>query len=294
MAAQFDDLSKTATGLLKDSFPFDRDGKARSIVLLKATAKSTNGTALTASFEHTKEDVGSVETNCKHGETDIKTTFSTKDAAISAAATRVVKGAKVGLAGKVSSKTVSFTPSVDYSSETVAFRAKVEVSEPLKKVAAKTEASIVVKRDKVAVGAQVKATNKEPTFVSLGLNYNTNYNLGLAGERKPEGDRLSAFSYSAFFNVFHQVADSKTKLALAGKVALPLAEPSIKGAILFPLNDDTTAGIYADSEFHLASSLRVKVNQNLSVAGSVYAPLSSFLGTADDNRVVGLSVEFSE
>lgn len=293
MAAQFDDLSKTASGILKDSFPFDKEGKARSVVLLKATAKSTNGTALTASFEHTKSDVGSVETTCKHGETDIKTTFSTKDATISAAATRVVKGAKVGLAGKVSSESVSFTPSVDYSNETVAVRAKVEVAEPLKVASAKTEASIVVKREKVSVGAQVKATNKEATFASLGLNYNSNYNVGLVGERDKD---TKAFAYSAFFNVFHQVADSKTKLALAGKVGLPLASPaaSVKGAILFPLNDDTTAGIYADSEFHLASSLRVKVNQNLSVAGSVYAPLSSFLGTADDSRVVGLSVEFSE
>jgi len=294
MAAQFDDLSKTASGLLKDSFPFDRDGKARSVVLLKASAKSTNGTGLTASFEHTETDVGSVETTCKHGETDIKTTFSTKDAAISASATRVLKGAKVGLSGKVSSHSVSFTPSVDYANETVAVRAKVEVAEPLKKASAKTEASIVVKREKVAVGAQVKATNKEPTYASLGLNYNSNYNVGLVGERVKDGDRLLPFAYSAFFNVFHQVADSKTQLALAGKVGLPLAAPSVKGAILFPLNDDTTAGIYADSEFHLASSLRVKVNRNLSVAGSVYAPLSSFLGTADDHRVVGLSVEFSE
>jgi len=294
MASQFDDLSKSATGLLKDSFPFDRDGKPRSVVLLKATAKSACGSGLTASFENTDVATSSVETTCKHGETDIKSTFSTKDSAISGAATRVVKGAKVGLTAKVTNKkdaAFSITPSVDYSNETVAVRAKVEITNPIAKPSAKSELSLVVKRDKIAIGAQAKLTDKAPTFASLVLNYNSNYNIGLTAERK----ELNPFTFGAFFNVFHQVAESKTKLALSGKVGLgPLADPSVKGAILFPLNDDTTAGIYADSDFHLASSLHVKVNKNLSVAGSCYAPFSTFLGATDDARVVGLSVEYTE
>lgn len=301
MASQFEDLSKAANGLLKDSFPFDRDGvKAEGKVVLKASAKTPSGSALSVSFDKAAEaqPVGKVEVACKYGEAAIKTSFSTKDATITFSASSVLRGAKVGVEGKVSSdKTaakVSIAPSLDWSNETAALHTKVEVSGSPSEPHAKSELSLTVKREKISAGGIAKFDDKAISHASLALNYGS-FNLGWIADKKDGG-----LGHNLFYNSLHQFADSKAKLAIGVRVPISLAlseeerAKAVKAAFVFPVNDDTTAGIYADSGLNLASSLRVKVNNNLTVAGSVHSPLGALFGSGSDARVIGLSFELNE
>jgi hypothetical protein len=311
MATHFADLNKSASGLLKDSFPFDgKTLQPRSHFTLKASVKAAAAnTSVSSTFESTPSTTeAKVEatSECKPLNLTVKESFSTKDSTAVVTATvtdKLVAGSKLGVETKISRKTkdsksetsVVVNPSFDYANDTLALRVKSEL--PLHNLASswKAELAGTFRREKVQFGGSVKLQAGSPLLdgYAATLAYaagESQFTLGAVGERADEGVAVSVVA--SYFQKF--CSDCDGRVATEVKVPITLADPSIRAALLWNTNNDTTVGAYADNHLNLGTSLRVKLNPQVTVYGSAFAPLSSLAASsAAENRVFGFGVEFS-
>lgn len=296
MASQYSDLGKSAAGLLKDSFPFDpKTLAARTQFSLKASTKSAAAnTAVNTSFERIDDKPESkIEVTFDHKECGLtlKEAFSTKDSTVTVTATvadKIVAGSKVALETKLSragtQTAVVFNPSLDFANDNFALRLKTEL--PLHKLSTDSKAELTgaFRRDKVQVGAQAKLHGVSLESYAAILGYSVENSQFTFGVEAKGGFTVT----TSYFQRFCSSCDGRA----AAEVKLPVStlHPSIRASLLWNQNQDTTVGLFADSDLNLAASTKVKLNSNVTVSGSVYVPLAF---SSSDNRVYGFGVDFS-
>ena len=296
--------------MLKDSFPFDgKTLKARNVYTLKASTKATAAdTSVNATFESTDKTEAKVEavSECKASNLTIKESFSTKDSTATVSATVADKlgaGSKVSVEAKVSRKdtatTVVVNPAFELVNETVALRLKAEL--PISNLVGgwKTEVAGTFRREKVQVGVQAKLQAGESLLESYAgtaqfVAGSSTFTLGAVGEQVAVGEHEKSFGHSLVATYFQKFcSDCDGRVATELKVPTTFVNPTVRTALLWNVNKDTTTGVFVDNNLNLASSLRVKVNDNVTVYGSAWAPLATLAATSAGERVFGFGVEFS-
>lgn len=303
-AQQYENVSKSATDLLKLSFPFDAKSlKVRPVTSVKF-ASSGDSTSVSSSFEHAVEDaskpsdpVSKIDISTKIRDAEVKGSFSTKDRQLGVTVSvtnKLVQGSKVVLEVKSKNDTPVVGATVDYAAPKVALRLKGEIPFDDKKA---WDATVALNGslEKFSVGGQVKYEKK--SFKEAGITASVSPSVGTLNFggvlEAPGKDGEQIGGYALTFSSFHKFHEASNGRA-ATFFKFPFASFPIqaKAAVLYNPNNDTTLGFYFDHTFSLAASLQVKVSDRFSFNASVHSAFADLISDKPSSpRVVGLGFE---